>query len=212
VVPSAATGTTMSVALTTPAGNLGVAALPSGATLILGGAAVASITSVQFLTPGLVTLAAQTATAVAMQATGALVGQSSGAVASIQWVDLATGQPQTSTLQIVAESQGTVISLQPGQMSNVILPLSSSSVTGEMLFVPPAKQATDAALPVITGGSLSSGSLSVNGTFYPAAVGTPGGSYGVQAAAGGTSTLTIAWTDGTGASQQSVVNVIVLPN
>lgn len=148
-------------------GNLGVAALPLGATLILGGAAVASITSVTPTTPGLLTVAAQTATAVALQATSALSGQSTGAAVTIDWVNLATGQPQTSVLQVVAETQGTVIALQPGTMPNVILPLSNSTVTGGILFIPPPQASTDTQLPVINSGSLSPGSLSVTGSPYP---------------------------------------------
>jgi len=216
VIPAAPTGTTMSIALAVPPGggqgNLGVAALPLGATLILGGAAVASITSVTPTTPGLLTVAAQTATAVALQATSALSGQSTGAAVTIDWVDLATGQPQTSVLQVVAETQGTVIALQPGTMPNVILPLSNSTVTGEILFIPPPQASTDTQLPVINSGSLSPGSLSVTGSPYPAAPGTPGGSYGVVSAAAGASSLSIAWTDGSGAAQTSTIAIFVVAN
>ncbi len=201
----AATGTTMSILLTTPSGggtgNLGIVALPAGATLIVGSPQGGSVGNVSFSAAGY-KVAAQTGTAVSIQASSTTPAV---AQATITWVD-ATNAAQSSTVQIVPELATTQIALFAGQMPDMWLPASSSSVTGALLFVP-ASGGTQ--LPVINSGSVTSGT-SVTGTQYPPATGSPGGSFGVVAAANGTSTVSIAWTDGTGASQTSTFAVTVL--
>jgi hypothetical protein len=195
------TGTTMSILLTP--GNLGIVALPAGATLIVGAPQGGSVGNVSFSAAGY-KVAAQTGTAVSIQASSTTPAV---AQATITWVD-ATNAAQSSTVQIVPELATTQIGLSPGTMPNVWLPASSSSVTGSILLVPPSQVAGNTQLPVVNSGSVSGSS--VTGTQYPPATGSPGGSYGLVAAANGASTVTVNWTDGTGASQTSTLSVSVL--
>ena len=129
----AATGTTMSILLTTPSGggtgNLGIVALPAGATLIVGSPQGGSVGNVSFSAAGY-KVAAQTGTAVSIQASSTTPAV---AQATITWVD-ATNAAQSSTVQIVPELATTQIALFAGQMPDMWLPASSSSVTGALLF------------------------------------------------------------------------------
>jgi hypothetical protein len=203
------TGTTMSILLTAPSGaqNLGIVALPAGATLILGAPQGGSVGNVSF-TGTAAKVAAQTGTAVSIQWTSQ--SPTSPSQATITWTDAANAS-HTSTVQIVPELSSTVIGLAVGTMPDLWLPASSSTVTGEMLFVPPAQQSTDRQLPVINNGSVTTGT-SVTGTFMPGTTASPGGSFGVVAAANGTSNVSINWTDGSGNAQTSNFAVTVLPN
>jgi hypothetical protein len=183
-------------------GNVAVA-LPAGTNLLLvpptGGAMPMNAVVEPPAQGGLLTTLLQAATGYTLSAAPAFYGSPSVLTATVSWVD-ATSTPQTTTLQIVAETTSVYISLTPGVMTPVFIPQAG----GEMTFLPPAGGS------VVTGSiAPTSGPSSLSGTPTQAAP-VPSGSTGyyVSATYGpAAGTATINWTDSTGTAQTSTIAI-----
>jgi hypothetical protein len=196
--PGPTSGPTVTVPLSVPSGggqgNLGIVAVPANASLIILAPQGGGVTGLSGNAPAM---------SVASQAPGAVSLQWSqqGATANltIQWND-PTGAAQVSTLQVVQDVPAAFVTLSPGTMPNLILPLEA----GQMLFAPPSGGS-------VQGGSLSSSGV-VTGTLIAPQAAAPQGGYAVVANTAGNTVLTVDWTDATGTAQTSTIAVNVTPS
>ena len=182
-------------------GSMSVA-LPSGSILALvppiGGAMPMNAVTEAPSQGALLNTLSQAAAGYTLSASPAFYGTPSVLSATVAWVD-ATSTPQTTALQIVAETSSVYITLQPGAMAPVVIP----QADGEMTFIAPAGGTVVTGLVAPT-----SGPATLSGTPSQAAP-TPSGttSYYVSAAGPAAGTATISWTDSTGTAQVSTIAI-----